>query len=294
MRARHGLALALALGAALVATALAPAASAHFDDMNLNAATLRVGPYSAFFEPRPATPFAGAATSLVAQVAPTATGTPIRGNEVEVSVNVTGPGGMAVDRLMSPDSTGYFLTSLTFPQPGQYTAILKIREPSGAEHTNRTTLDVYPDLPYRVRPVDNALDVFTNQTTPFAFEIVNATLLTRDTRLTDLQVRLEHWDDGHTRKLSESVIEAQRTPAGAWRADAVLPASGMYHLRFASSSGGFNYDETPPLHVYASNAVGSTDGAGSSDGARTPFGGAALVLLAALGAAGVLVVLRKR
>ena len=262
----------------VLALALLPAAQAHFEDFNPNSATLRAGPYNAYFEPRPAMPFAGATTTLVAQIAPAASGTPMRGGEANVTVTVAGPGPFAQTRTMSPDGTGYFVATVVFPGTGIYSATLRVKDLDSAEEGEATTsVEVFPDLPIRIRPIDTALDVYANESTTYDLEIVNASVLTRDDRVQDLTARFEHWADDHTEKISEQVIEGTRTGPGTWRFVATADSSGMHHIRFASSSGGFNYDETPPLHVYASERP---EGSAPADERESPAGGPALAGLA--------------
>lgn len=238
------LALALALPLAL------PPAAAHFEETNLNAARLTAGPFLISFLTAPPTAYERATTGLTVQIAHAQAGTPLGGDAVEASVTVVGPGPFSGSRTLAPDGSGFFVASVAFPSRGVYTLNFHVQSRSNdAEGRASTEVEVYPNHPWRLRPIDTALVVYANESTTFDFEMVNATLLTRQDFVSDLTARIEHWADDHARKISEQEVVGTRISEGAWRFIATPTGPGMHHFRFASSSGGFNYNETPPLHA---------------------------------------------
>jgi hypothetical protein len=51
---------------------------------------------------------------------------------------------------------------------------------------------------------------------------------------------------------------------GLWTASYAFPTAGMYHLRFASQSGGFNYADIPILHLYVTDPTQGTASGGGT------------------------------
>lgn len=261
--------IALALLAAIL---LAPAALAHVETFS-QSTSLVAGPYLVFLDPRPQPAFSNTTVSIVAQVSSSATGGLV--TNVPANVTLTPPGGAPVEKKMESDGTGYLVSPFTLAGPGNYTVSIALHDGAGAPHTASMSFDVYPDIPYRIRAVDQAVDVITDQSTPLAFEIVDARTLERTDALTDLRVNLEHWADDHSHKIRDNEMDATRVTSGVWRIVPVFKEAGMYHMRFASQAGGFNYAEVPILHVYATPSDRT-----SVDDQETPFAPAALLALA--------------
>lgn len=264
------------LGALLL---VAPLASAHVESYSQSRA-LTAGPYLVFFEPRPTPPFANSTASMVAQFSDGATGTLIR--TLPATVIVAGPLDFSARKRMESDGTGYHVASMVLPARGNYSARILIEGEDGATHSADTEFEVFPDIPYRIRPVDQSADVYTGQRTPLAFEVVDPISLAPK-NVADLSVRMEHWTEDHTQFLGAEDATVTRVSSGVWRIDHVFEDQGMYHIRFASEAGGFNYGDVPLLHVYA---VSAEDANAPADN-DTPFptlGALALALLLALAA----------
>lgn len=269
------LALALAL-------ALAPVASAHVDSYT-QFRSFDVGPYKFAFEPRPAIPFADNPMSIVANFADNNTGALLR--SVNASVLVAGPEEFVHRGPMNPDGTGYHVASMTLPAAGMYSVRVIVRDDSG-NYSATSEFEAFPDIPYRIRPVDASADATVGVITRLAFEIVDADTLARKDP-GDLAVRVEHWTEDHTQMLGYEDATPERVSAGVWRIEHVFKETGMHHIRFASAAGGFNYADVPLLHVYATAAPAVVE-------KDTPFptlGGVALVVLLGLGLS---LVLRER
>lgn len=234
----------------LAALAVAPLAAAHVDSYSQSRA-LQAGPYLVFFEPRPTPPFANHTASMVVQVSDSSTGSMVR--DVPATILVGGPGGFNERKVAESDGTGYQIASMVLPERGNYSARVLLRDPATNEtHAADTEFEVFPDLPFRIRPVDVALDVYIGQRTPIAFEVLDPiTLERKDDAFANLTVNVEHWSEDHSTFLGAEEVVAQKTGTGVWRIDHTFKEAGMHHLRFASAAAGFNYADVPLLHVYA-------------------------------------------
>ena len=227
---------------------LVPLASAHVDSYS-QFRSVAVGPYLIGFEPRPTVPFANTSTSVVAQFQDNDTGAPLR--SVPSSVLVAGPNDYVFRAPLNPDGTGYHVASTILPWPGNYSARVIIPDEStGQNYSADTTFEVFPDIPYRIRPVDLEADAIIGEVTRLAFEIVDPDTFARKDP-GDLSIRIEHWSEDHTQFLGAEDATATRLSPGIWRIEHVFKEGGMYHIRFASDAGGFNYADVPLLHVYA-------------------------------------------
>lgn len=260
----------------------APSASAHDEDPS-QAQALEAGPYLIFFDLRPSPPYAESAVSMVAQISDASTGTLME--RAPASVVVAGPEAFSQRKTMEPDGTGYVVASMVLPERGMYSARIFVRDEATNEtHAADTEFEVFPDIPYRIRHVDPTADVYTGQRVPLAFELVDPVTL-EPKQVGDLSVKLEHWSEDHTQYLGEQNETATPVSRGTWRIEPVFGESGMYHIRFASAAGGFNYADVPLLHVYAI----SPQSAGV-DEKESPGAGALLVLALLAGIA----LLRRR
>lgn len=276
--------LTIALVALVAAAALSPLAQAHVESYSQSRA-LEAGPFLVFFDPRPTPPFAEHASSLLVQVSDASTGTLLR--DASASVVVGGPDGFNERKPLQSDGRGYQIASMIFPAAGNYSARVLVQDASNETHAADTEFEVFPNLPFRIRPVQAELDVYTGERTPIAFEVVDPTTLSRKDAFETLEVRVEHWTEDHSRLLGTEPALVEKTGVGIWRVDHLFKEAGMHHIRFASEAGGFNYADVPLLHVYAI----SPEQAGVATTDSTPGPG----LLGALVAAGVaLALLRKR
>lgn len=235
----------------LLALALTPSpAEAHIDSFS-EADTVTVGPYSVFLDPRPYPIFEGSSVSMSALVTDKSTGRYAR--DVGIVVNVTAPSGATRSAVLRPDQTGYLVGTLLVDEAGNHTARIILNTPNGT-HAGVTWFDTYPDLAVRIRPSDADFDAYANRTATLSFEVVDSRRYTPDTTLTDLTVRLEHWSDDHKTLHGAAEVPLEQGPGGLWRADYTFPSTGMFHMRFASASGNFTYEDVPLLHVYAIEA----------------------------------------
>lgn len=267
---------------ALAALALvAPGALAHIGAPD-QSASLTVGEdYLAFFEPRPSPPFENDTVTFAVKVADRRTGAPLA--NVPATVIVGGPQGFNARKALADDGTGYLIGAFVLPHAGPYSARLLLRNPETNETSSADAeFEVYRDLPFRIRPVDETQDVYVGHVTALAFEIVDPITLARVDAFEDLDVQVEHWTEDHRSLLSYKFVEPRKMSKGVWRIDERFEEAGMYHVRFASETAGFTYGDVPLLHVYADTPPPSD--------AQTPLPGAA----AALALLGVLALLLGR
>lgn len=266
--------------ALLVLVALAGAAEAHVEAFS-QAQTMRLGPYNAVVEPSPSPMFAN--SQLTMRAVFTKDGR--YATQVQPQFELTDAGGATVKSRMEPDGTGYFIASVAVTGAGDYTATVSVPD-GNATHANTTRFTVYPDLAVRIRTADpGQSDPFVGDEFSLAFETLDNVTLRRADKLTDLTVLVEHWSDDHATLLGQEDIALDRQDAGVFGKAHVFPEKGMYHMRFASRSGAFNYEDAPILHVYASDPP-----AGSTDGKDAPSVG----VLALLGIGSLVALLRRR
>ena len=258
---------------ALLALALlAPVAAAHLETYS-QAVPLTLGPYSALVEPVPTPAYANTALTLRALFTKTDTGT--YATRLNATVDVTFPDGSNQTKPLEPDGTGYFIAYVVVRDPGEHLARFAVTDAAG-RHENSTNITVYPDVGVRIRPADADLpEPVVGEAYPLGVLVLDNVTGRPEEGLADLRVDLQHWTDDHRTMLGSHEVVLEKDAGGAWRARYVFPEKGMYHLRFASSSGGFNYDDVPLLHVYANDPL---PGQSSSQEKETPLGPAAAVV----------------
>lgn len=238
---------ALPLLVTLVLLPLVPSASAHIEDFS-QAQSFVVGPYLVYLEPQPATVYANSTITFSAQIATAEDGRLV--TRVPATLALSGPQAYAHTVELEHDGRGYLVGAATLPGSGNYTASVLLRDDAG-EYENATSFLAYPDLPVRLRSADAEQDISPGARATLTFETLDALTLMRADKVEDLTVRVEHWSDDHKTLLASEEVTLARSGVGLWKADHVFPDPGMYHLRFASRSGGFNYDDIPILHLYA-------------------------------------------
>lgn len=229
----------------ILAVGLAAPATAHVSAYS-DAQSLATDRYYAYISPSPSPMYAGS---------PISWSVTLEGNRLEYNAsraNVSldfddGQGWQSQLPLTLED--GAFRANLTMPHAGNYTTTLRVIDERG-EETNGTTFHVYPDLPIRLAPADATLDARTNTTTRIHMLTLDRAGQPVDATLNALDARIEHWDPAHTVMLGADTRPLQRVNATTWVLDYTFHESGMYHLRFASASGGFGYDDAPMLHLY--------------------------------------------
>jgi len=271
--------------ATLTLVLLAPTALAHVETFT-QAKTVTAGPYTVFLRPQPETVFANTTMTLSALVSKSDTGTPTR--EVTATVVIGGPNEYNRRSEMRDDRTGGLLvTSMVLPHRGNYSIRVLLKDPQNETHAADLEIEAYPNLPLRIRSGDAEQDVYTNESAKLSFEVVNSTTMLPTGQLVqDLRVQFEHWDDDHVTMYGVEEAEAKHLGDGRWEVEHTFRGRGMYHIKFASRSGGFTYSDVPVLHTYATaNPTPPKENA-------LPGASVSAVALAALAAA--LVVARRR
>lgn len=255
----------------VVLALLAPAAIAHVGNLDQSAALTVGDKFAAAFQPRPSTPFVNDTVSFAVLVSDRTTG--YNRPDVPATVLVGGPEGFNARKDLVADGTGWRVGSVAPPAAGTYSVRLLLVDPDTNETSSADTeIEVYPDLPFRVQPVDVAQDVYTGSITRLAFEIVDPISLTRIDPFSDLEVQVEHWTEDHTQMLDSHAAAPEKLGKGLWRIEERFEQAGMYHIRFKSVAAGFNYGDVPLLHVYATAPP-------PSESADTPFPSVALALV---------------
>lgn len=138
----------------------------------------------------------------------------------------------------------------TFPKGGEWNVTLSIRGAAG-NRTLSVPMMVYKQLGYRMKPVNAELDPYLDEETTLGFRQVwyDAALQPSRTPLEDVTMRIERWDQLHKVMLSSQEVQMSQT-GDAWEYDHEFQETGMFHMSFASRSGGFGYEEMPIQHVF--------------------------------------------
>jgi len=241
------LALLLTLLAALAA---APSANAHIEGFS-QARSLLLGPYAAYVDPQPTNVYANNSISFSALVSDNATGNYV--TTLGATMVMRGPDNWSKSLDMAHDPTGYLVGSFILPARGNYSATFILHAPNGTDYSQSTTFTAYPDLPVRIQSADLQQDVTTGSRTVLAIETVDPITGQRVDKLNDLQMNVERWSNDHSQLFDQQQVTLKHQSKGLWTYDYNFPKASMYHLRFASRSGGFNYDDVPILHLYATD-----------------------------------------
>ena len=273
----------LALLAALV---LAPSAAAHINNF---ADTKTIDLQSAYYvqiDPQPQPLYANESTTFTVYVTSRGNGTYVtQFTEIHLTLedNAT-----TLDVDLKPTENDTLEGTITFPHRGNYTTTLKIRE--GERHVQNTTwMDVYHDYGFIVVPVDDFVDPLRNRTTVFHLQTIDPDTRERERVATDMRLKIDHWDDAHTRVLRSYEVTLTPQEDGTFRFEDVFTELGQYHMYVASDSAGLAYDDAPMLHVFVTDPI---DEGGSPIPGPAPALIAALVLI--LAAIAVSVYTRRR
>lgn len=240
------------IAAILIAgAALLPEAEAHLQTYS-DARSITAGPWSVTLYPTPSPLFNGTDTKIQALVYESASATIER--SVNGTLELSGPGGFKQTLPLTRNRTEYLdSSSFQFPQRGNYTVTFAGTK-NGTTHQGSASLDVYPNLPLRLQPMNEGADPLANQPYSLLYQVMDAASGIPMENVTDLRVRAERWTDDHGRKLGEEEFDLAKIGGGTWQAIHAFPETGMWHLWFRSTSGGFEYYDTPMWHVYAGTA----------------------------------------
>lgn len=248
-----------------------PAAHAHVSNYG-DTKVIAAGPYGITVSPTTSPIFANEGFALQVSVSD-------RSGEFvaqDVQLTVVAPDGNVTPLAGRRNVEGTVEAPLLLTQRGNHTLVASLRDANGT-HEGRTWLDVYPDLPLRIIPLDQSQDIVPG-------ELVGLAVLAVDPKtekpypLEDLRGTVELWNTDHSVMLQQDNVTFQKTEiAGAWKMEHRFPEMGMYHMRFASESGGFGVDDLPLLHTYATPAPDS-----SGPGATRPTPATPMIALFAL------------
>jgi len=230
---------------ALLLAAATPSALAHVGAYS-DAQTLNAGHYYAFVAPAPSPMYATHEINWSVQFSPMDS-KPTGNRSTSLTFNDTE--GWSRTILLGETDPWNAAASLTFPHPGNFTANLTIRDDT-TSGSNVTTFHVYPDLAIRLVPADPALDARTNRTTSIHMMTTDRDGSPTRAAFSTLDARAEHWDQAHTLMYGAELVPMKRVNDTTWELDYRFNESGMFHLRFASTEGGFTFDDVPLMHLY--------------------------------------------
>lgn len=249
----------------------APGASAHIELFS-QAKSFQFGNYSVLIDPQPVPLFAESPLTMYALVYDFQTQT--QRIDVNVTVRFHDDQPYSENLTLEPNQQERRLVKpFTVPAGYDYAADVTLWD-ANQTFSGNATFTVYPNLPYRIRPVDEELDVEANVTTNLEVEIFDPQTQQRVNVLDDLTVKAEHWTNDHGRILDSHEFKMTNRGEGVWGADHAFPDVGMWHLWFASESGNMEYYDAPMFHMYA---LEPREGGG--DAARSPGIGPVLALV---------------
>ena len=235
---------------------LAPSGQAHISGFS-QGKSLNVGPYLAYVATQgsggsPEDIFADSPLTFTAQLARASDGSLVTTLPGTISIAAVSSNWNKTLQMQS-DGTGFLVASAILPAAGNYSVTFQTKDQAGS-YQNGSTIQAYPNLPFRMRAVDPAQDIIVGATTTLALESDDPTDLRAADKFSDLQVDVERWSDDHTIMYGATTVNARHAGPGLWKIDYVFPQPSMYHLRFASRAGGFNMTDVPIMHLYATQS----------------------------------------
>ncbi|MBI4392476.1 MAG: hypothetical protein HY556_01575 [Euryarchaeota archaeon] len=269
---------------------LGGASNAHVESFS-EAKSLSAGPYAVFVDVYPAPVFRGTLTSVSAFV--TKNGPSGLDADLNITLQMVLPGKVNETLSFERQSPTVFGAFWRTEWPGPYVGTLTL-EANRTKYVLDTNFTVYPELGFRIRPANPSLDSSTNKTVGLAFEVMNASTGARSDPFTDVKVRFEHWSDDHSVLVDVDDSSLAREETGLWSVDKVFRTGGMYHMRFSSESGRFDYSDTPILHLYALDPLPGSEEKKAETDRQTPGATGLYPLLVGLGAAIALSAFAKR
>jgi len=234
----------IALLVAVLGTSL-PIAHAHVGDAP-SGLELTLGNVSAYLEPSPTPVYANATTTWRALLTDLQSGT-VRGGDV--TLNITDPAGQSRTLKLVDDGQGYHTASSGFAAPGSYHVQLTMAYGGSNLSSEIAPLAVYRDLPYRVRAVDQALDIEQDERVALVFEVVDRVRLTRTTPFEALSVQLDVDNATTGERLDSRSLVLEHTPADTWRTDYTFALAGRYTFRFFTPDGSLALADLPALSI---------------------------------------------
>lgn len=234
----------------LLALLLVPVASAHLGNFADTKTVIIPKEYYVQVDPRPQPLYANESVRFEVFLQSTRTGRYVTDTDVARLTFTLDGDSFSVD--LQPTANESMAAPVTFPREGNWTTRLDVKDANG-EHVAETWMDVFPDLPYRFRPLaaDQFTDPGVNETTTFTVETFDPNTGERTDPLQDLKAKLEWWDDPHLNLLGTEEVSFTKEGPGTWRFEHVFRNKGQYHLRFGSTSGNLGYEDAPMLHMYA-------------------------------------------
>lgn len=264
---------------ALITLLLAPGASAHINNFADTKTIDVAGAYYVQIDPQPQPLYANQSTTFTLYLTSRTNGSYVtQFDSIHLTLEADGT---TLEVPLAPTANDTLEGSITFPHRGNYTTTLSLND--GVRHGQNTTwMDVFHDYGFLVVPVDDFVDPIVNETTVFHIQTIDPQTKQRERVATDMRVKVDHWDNAHTRVLRTFNVELTPEPDGTFRFEHLFDQTGQYHMYVASTSAGLDYDDVPMLHVFANEAMPDEDK------------GVPLGPLAALAALATVALLRRR
>lgn len=229
----------------LILLALASTTSAHVQSFS-DTKIIPAGPYTVTIAPSLSPIFTNTLLTLNADVSAQ------DGRFVQraLDLDLIEPDGTNRTLKMQRSVNGGLETPVVLQQKGNHTLVGRVTDENGT-YEGRVWLDVYPSIPYRIFPLDEAQDIAPGASTVFAVQVLDRNAMEAPP-IDDLAGSIELWNNDHSAMLRQDNVTFEKAGTdGTWRIRHTFPDAGMYHVRFASASGNFTTDDVPLLHTYA-------------------------------------------
>lgn len=230
-----------------------PPAEAHLEPYSEAKVVQLGGDYSVYLNPQPAPLIADVPFEWSAFLGVGAASTPVKGATVRVTIQEA-PAAVGRSWPLAEVPGGYGAPTDGLPENGTYNLTIDARI-EGRDLRGNTTVRVYKNIGATIAPKDAAQDATVNTTTRIALVTLGHDGKARDA-FGDLTVRIEHWNDAHTVLYDAREKALERKGGGEFLLTHEFEHTGMHHLLFASDTGGFGYNDTPLLHIYATRSFG--------------------------------------
>lgn len=235
---------AVAFTAVLALVAGGPVVEAHGGHASEGLRYVQVGPYAAYLHLQPYPAFVNTTGHFFLSIA--------RNNTYEYPsgrLEVSGANGFQATLKVAKNASQYGHMPLTWGEKGNYSARLALQD--GSQEVAQTVYyGVYPDLSFRIT-TDSSFPLASGRPAEIAVRVLHPTTGVPVDAFTDLRLQWGPVTGQAPAAAYEGESPMDRVGPGNWVGPVTFPGAATYELRFRSASGGFGFDDVPPLRVFA-------------------------------------------